>query len=206
LLSLVFFKPFSLSPSQSLGLTGNFEPRIIAYSKTKSLNDEFKLEEVIAEFERKGIDEKYYKDLGEEGKVKNKAVSQEYKLKINNISKLLSLVFFKPFSLSPSQSLGLTGNFEPRIIAYSKTKSLKVSTSNLFFRLYSTEKLSEHLIKSYEKGNITEDFALEIANIRNATNIPRSHRISNSKIGNMLEVELAHMERAPSAALTAILA
>jgi hypothetical protein len=31
---------------------------------------------------------------------------------------------------------------------------------------------------------------LEIANIRNATNIPRSHRISNSKIGNMLEVEL----------------
>jgi hypothetical protein len=44
-------------------------------------SDEFKLEEVIAEFERKGIDEKYYKDLGEEGKVKNKAVSQEYKLK-----------------------------------------------------------------------------------------------------------------------------
>jgi hypothetical protein len=36
---------------------------------------------VIAEFERKGIDEKYYKDLGEEGKVKNKAVAQEYKLK-----------------------------------------------------------------------------------------------------------------------------
>jgi hypothetical protein len=35
----------------------------------------------MAEFERKGIDEKYYKDLGEEGKVKNKAVSQEYKLK-----------------------------------------------------------------------------------------------------------------------------
>jgi hypothetical protein len=32
-------------------------------------SDEFKLEEVIAEFERKGIDEKYYKDLGEEGKV-----------------------------------------------------------------------------------------------------------------------------------------
>jgi hypothetical protein len=31
-------------------------------------SDEFKLEEVIAEFERKGIDEKYYKDLGEEGK------------------------------------------------------------------------------------------------------------------------------------------
>jgi hypothetical protein len=28
-------------------------------------SDEFKLEEVIAEFERKGIDEKYYKDLGE---------------------------------------------------------------------------------------------------------------------------------------------
>jgi hypothetical protein len=27
-------------------------------------SDEFKLEEVIAEFERKGIDEKYYKDLG----------------------------------------------------------------------------------------------------------------------------------------------
>jgi hypothetical protein len=51
---------------------------------------------------------------------------------------------------------------------------------------------------------ITEDFALEIANIRNATNIPRSHRISNSKIGNMLEVELTHMERAPSAALTKI--
>jgi hypothetical protein len=46
--------------------------------------------------------------------------------------------------------------------------------------------------------------ALEIANIRNATNIPRSHRISNSKIGNMLEVELTHMERAPSAALTKI--
>jgi type VI protein secretion system component Hcp len=60
------------------------------------------------------------------------------------------------------------------------------------------------LIKSYEKGSITEDFALEIANIRNATNIPRSHRISNSKIGNMLEVELTHMERAPSAALTKI--
>jgi hypothetical protein len=45
---------------------------------------------------------------------------------------------------------------------------------------------------------------LEIANIRNATNIPRSYRISNSKIGNMLEVELTHMERAPSAALTKI--
>jgi hypothetical protein len=54
--------------------------------------------------------------------------------------------------------------------------------SKLDNRLYSTEKLSEHLIKSYEKGSITEDFALEIANIRNATNIPRSHRISNSKI------------------------
>jgi hypothetical protein len=78
----------------------------------------------------------------------------------NNISKLLSLVFFKSFNLSPSQSLGLTGNFEPLIIA--------------------------------------------LANIRNATNIPRSHRISNSKIGNMLEVELTHMERAPSAALTKI--
>jgi hypothetical protein len=76
--------------------------------------------------------------------------------------------------------------------------------SKLDNRLYSTEKLSEHLIKSYEKGSITEDFALEIANIRNATNIPRSHRISNSKIGNMLEVELSHMERAPSAALTKI--
>jgi hypothetical protein len=50
------------------------------------------------------------------------------------------------------------------------------------------------------QGKITEEFALEIANIRNATNIPRSHRISNSKIGNMLEVELTHMERAPSAA------
>jgi hypothetical protein len=36
-------------------------------------------------------------------------------------------------------------------------------------RLYSTERLSEHLIKSYEKGKITEEFALEIANIRNAT-------------------------------------
>ena len=76
--------------------------------------------------------------------------------------------------------------------------------SKLDNRLYSTERLSEHLIKSYEKGKITEDFALEIANIRNATNIPRSHRISNSKIGNMLEVELTHMERAPSAALTKI--
>jgi hypothetical protein len=42
------------------------------------------------------------------------------------------------------------------------------------------EKLSEHLIKSYEKGSITEDFALEIANIRNATNIPRSHRLKVS--------------------------
>jgi hypothetical protein len=64
----------SLSPSQSLGLTGNFEPRIIAYSKTKSLiqkltkesflkgSDEFKLEEVIAEFERKGIDENFLRN------------------------------------------------------------------------------------------------------------------------------------------------
>jgi hypothetical protein len=92
----------------------------------------------LTEFERKGIDEKYYKDLGEEGKVKNDAVFHEYKLKkqkeflsefralastdvmklksmialspsfmaFNNISKLLSLVFFKSFNLSPSQSLG----------------------------------------------------------------------------------------------------
>jgi hypothetical protein len=30
--------------------------------------------------------------------------------------------------------------------------------SKLDNRLYSTEKLSEHLIKSYEKGSITEDF------------------------------------------------
>jgi hypothetical protein len=75
-------------------------------------------------------------------------------MEFNNISKLLSLVFFRLLSLS--------------------------------------------------QGSITEDFALEIANIRNASNIPRSHRISNSKIGNMLEVELTHMERAPSAALTKI--
>jgi hypothetical protein len=51
---------------------------------------------LISAFERKGIDEKYYKDLGEEGKVKNKAVSQEYKLKKQkeSLSEFRALVKF----------------------------------------------------------------------------------------------------------------
>jgi hypothetical protein len=71
-----------------------------------------------------------------------------------HISKLLSLVFFKPLSLSPSQSLGLTGNFEPLIIAYSKTKSLNVSTSNLFFLNFG--KLSPSLSEKVLMKNTTK--------------------------------------------------
>jgi hypothetical protein len=48
-------------------------------------------------------------------------------MEFNNISKLLSLVFFKPFSLSPSQSLGLTGNFE--------------QIEDIYFRMTQTEPL-----------------------------------------------------------------
>jgi hypothetical protein len=46
------------------------------------------------------------------------------------------------FDIAKSQQ-GLTGNFEPRIIAYSKTKSLKVSTSNLFFLNFENDKASK---------------------------------------------------------------
>jgi hypothetical protein len=62
---------------ETLAKSQQQKPAIQKLTKESFLkgSDEFKLEEVIAEFERKGIDEKYYKDLGEEGKVKNKAVS-----------------------------------------------------------------------------------------------------------------------------------
>jgi hypothetical protein len=64
LLSLVFFRPYIAKSQQQ-------KPAIQKLTKESFLkgSDEFKLEEVIAEFERKGIDEKYYKDLGDEGKV-----------------------------------------------------------------------------------------------------------------------------------------
>jgi uncharacterized UPF0160 family protein len=80
-------------------------------------------------------------------------------------------------------------------------KSLSGRLANGFFKglnkidnkLYSDEKLSEHLISSYNKGTISEDFAKELFNIKLATSIPRSHRFGNSRIGTNLEVEFKHL-------------
>lgn len=91
-------------------------------------------------------------------------------------------------------------------------KSLSGRLANGFFKglnkidnkLYSDEKLSEHLISSYNKGTISEDFAKELFNIKLATSIPRSHRFGNSRIGTNLEVEFKHLEEAPSVAITKI--
>jgi hypothetical protein len=55
----------NISRSQCIAKSQQQKPAIQKLTKESFLkgSDEFKLEEVIAEFERKGIDEKYYKDL-----------------------------------------------------------------------------------------------------------------------------------------------
>jgi hypothetical protein len=75
-----------------------------------------------------------------------------------------------PLSLSVNHIFGLTGNLEP-LFGFFK------GLNKIDNKLYSDEKLSEHLISSYNKGTISEDFAKELFNIKLATSIPRSHTL-----------------------------
>jgi hypothetical protein len=105
------------------------EPLLGVY--LKAINDTFEALS-FSKFKKNKLDVDTFKDLvleyamirGSKFPVSNLEIllksimtSSPSFMAFNNISKLLSLVFFKPLSLSPSQSLGLTGNFEPRIIA-----------------------------------------------------------------------------------------